>query len=102
MSGLNARVLVIWNINSFIYAHCLRLLIPAPPPLALRGQDKESDIKSLLSDPFTTVVMTTPDGVHGTVCTAQQYLQSLQSQNSPSPSISCLTHGECIGLVVSI
>ncbi|KAI0276651.1 hypothetical protein BGY98DRAFT_1167349 [Russula aff. rugulosa BPL654] len=42
--------------------------------------------------------MTAPDGVNGTVCNAQQYLQSLQSDDSRSPSISCLTHGECIGL----
>ncbi|KAI0276620.1 hypothetical protein BGY98DRAFT_934920 [Russula aff. rugulosa BPL654] len=45
--------------------------------------------------------MTALDGVNGTVCNAQQYQQSLQSHESSSPSISCLTHGESIGLVVS-
>ncbi|KAF8502204.1 hypothetical protein F5888DRAFT_1608195 [Russula emetica] len=39
-------------------------------------------------------------GVNGTVCTAQQYQLSLQSSDSSSPSISCLTHGESIGLVL--
>jgi hypothetical protein len=46
--------------------------------------------------------MTAFDGVHGTVCNAEQYQQFLLSQNSSTPSISCLTHGESIGLVVSI
>ena len=46
--------------------------------------------------------MTALGGVNGTVCNAQQYLQSLLSYDSPSPSISCLTHGDIIGLVVSI
>ncbi|KAF8502220.1 hypothetical protein F5888DRAFT_1177482 [Russula emetica] len=44
--------------------------------------------------------MTALDGVHGTVCNEQQYNQSLQSYDSSSPSISCLTHGESIGLVL--
>ncbi|KAF8504697.1 hypothetical protein F5888DRAFT_1657772, partial [Russula emetica] len=39
-------------------------------------------------------------GVNGTVCNAQQYQLSLQSYDSPSPSISCLTQGESIGLVL--
>ncbi|KAF8497247.1 hypothetical protein F5888DRAFT_1613796 [Russula emetica] len=39
-------------------------------------------------------------GVNGTVCNPQQYDQSLQSSHSPSPSISCLTQGESIGLVL--
>jgi len=42
--------------------------------------------------------MTALDGVNGTVCNRQQYQQSLQSYDSRSPSISCLTHGESIGL----
>jgi len=46
--------------------------------------------------------MTALDGVNGTVCNAQQYQQSLQSYDSLSPWISCLTHGDIIGLVVSI
>src|SRR6266851_63852 len=45
--------------------------------------------------------MTTLDGVHGTVCNAQQYQQSLASPDSRDPSISCLTHGQTIGLTVS-
>jgi hypothetical protein len=77
--------------------------IPAHPSLALRGQDQEEcDRQSFLSNPFTAVVMTALDGVHGAVCNAQQYDQSLQSYNSPSPSISCLTRGDSIGLAVSI
>ena len=46
--------------------------------------------------------MTALDGVNGTVCNAQQYQQSLQSYDSRSRSISCLTRGESIGLAVSI
>jgi hypothetical protein len=46
--------------------------------------------------------MTAFDGVHGTVCDAEQYQQSLQSADSRNPSISCLPPGEGIGLVVSI
>ena len=41
-------------------------------------------------------------GVNGTVCDAQQYLQSLLSSDSRTPSISCLTHGETNGLVVGV
>ncbi|KAF8502202.1 hypothetical protein F5888DRAFT_1608129 [Russula emetica] len=44
--------------------------------------------------------MTAQDGVNGTVCNAMQYYQSLLSHNSRTPSISCLTHGESIGLVL--
>ncbi|KAI0276618.1 hypothetical protein BGY98DRAFT_934918 [Russula aff. rugulosa BPL654] len=55
--------------------------------------------QSLLSNPLTAVGMTALDGVNGTVCNAQQYQQSLQSYDSSSPSISCLTRGESIGLV---
>ena len=84
---------------------------PSSPSLVLRSlfpllspfTDKTYRVTYLLSNRFTVVlVMTVLDGVNGTVCNAQQYLQSLQSHDSPSPSISCLTHGECIGLVVSI
>jgi len=42
--------------------------------------------------------MTAVGGVNGTVCNAQQYQQSLLSYNSRSPSITCLTHGQSIGL----
>jgi hypothetical protein len=45
--------------------------------------------------------MTTPEGVNGTTCDAQQYQQSFLSLNSLDPSISCLTHGQSIGLAVS-
>src|SRR6266403_1994453 len=78
-------------------------LISAHLSPALRRQDREECYRrSLLSNSFTPVLMTALDGVKGTVCNAQQYQQSLQSYDSPSPSISCLTHGEVIGLVVSI
>jgi hypothetical protein len=77
--------------------------IPAHPSLSLRGQDQEEcHRQSLLSNPFTAIVMTELDGVHGTVCNKQQYQQSLQSQDSRSPWISCLTHWDIIGLTVSI
>ena len=46
--------------------------------------------------------MKASDGVNGTVCNAQQYNQFIQSiDNGSSPTISCLTHGETIGLTVS-
>ncbi len=51
--------------------------------------------------PLTTVKeMTTLGGVNGTICDAQQYQQSLLSLTSVNPSISCLTHGQTIGLAV--
>ena len=63
-------------------------------------------LKELLPVPIALLpihsVMTVLDGVNGTVCNAQQYPQSLRSYGSPSPSISCLTHGETICFVVSI
>jgi hypothetical protein len=49
-----------------------------------------------------TEVMTTLDGISGTVCSAEQYQQSLPSQDNPIPLISCLTHGQAIGLTVRI
>ena len=40
-------------------------------------------------------------GVNGTVCNAQQYSQYIQSSvNGTNPTISCLSHGESIGLAV--
>jgi hypothetical protein len=46
--------------------------------------------------------MVASDGVNGTVCNAQQYNQFIQSSaNGSNPTISCLTHGETIGLAVS-
>jgi hypothetical protein len=79
------------------------LWIPARPSLALRGQDQEEcRCQSLLSNPFTAVVMTTLDGVNGIVCNAQEYQQSLQPHNSHSPWVWCLTRGESFGLFVSI
>jgi hypothetical protein len=41
-------------------------------------------------------------GVNGTVCNAQQYNEYLLSEASPNPTITCLTHGQTIGLTVSI
>ena len=46
--------------------------------------------------------MTALGGVNGTVCNATQYGQFLQDHDSLGPSISCLTPGDIIGLVVSI
>ncbi|KAI0254073.1 hypothetical protein BJV78DRAFT_1388661 [Lactifluus subvellereus] len=43
--------------------------------------------------------MSAIDGVHGSLCNAQQYQQSLQ--NNSSPSISCLSHGRTIGLALT-
>jgi len=45
--------------------------------------------------------MTALDGVNGTVCNAEQYQQSLFSYNGPNSSISCLTHGQSIGLALT-
>ncbi|KAH9978630.1 hypothetical protein BGW80DRAFT_1442629 [Lactifluus volemus] len=36
-------------------------------------------------------------GVNGTVCSAQEYEESL---SSPNPSLTCLTHGQSIGLTI--
>jgi len=41
--------------------------------------------------------MSASNGVHGTVCDAQQYQQSLLID----PTISCLTHGQSIGLALT-
>ncbi|KAH9978631.1 hypothetical protein BGW80DRAFT_1280089, partial [Lactifluus volemus] len=41
-------------------------------------------------------------GVNGTVCNEQQYQQSLTSPTNPNPTISCLTRGQTIGLVVTV
>jgi hypothetical protein len=41
-------------------------------------------------------------GFKGTVCDLRQYNQSVPSRDNPNPSISCLTHGQSIGLAVSI
>jgi len=41
------------------------------------------------------------DSVNGTVCNAQQYQQSLSSLTSLNPSITCLTHGQSIGLALT-
>jgi len=46
--------------------------------------------------------MTTLGGVNGTVCNAEQYRQSLPSQDNPIPLISCLTHGQSNGLTLAI
>ncbi|KAH9048332.1 hypothetical protein EDB84DRAFT_263787 [Lactarius hengduanensis] len=43
--------------------------------------------------------MSTLDGVHGTVCNEQQYQQSLLTD--PHRTISCLTHGQSIGLALT-
>ena len=58
--------------------------------------------RPFLSLPSTATVMASLDGVNGTVCNAEQYQRSLSSYNNPSSSISCLTHGQTIGLAVSI
>ena len=95
------------NIDSFIFSSIIShsdFQNPAHPSLALREQDQEVHRKLLLSNSFTKVVMTALGGVNGTVCNAQQHLQSILSYDSRtgSPSIPCLTYGDTIGLVVSI
>ena len=88
-------------LNPIVFDRKFRIL--THPPLALCGQDQEECRRqSLLFSLFTVVAMTALGGVNGTVCNATQYQQSLISQDSRSPSISCLTHWEIIGLVVSI
>ena len=51
---------------------------------------------------LSTQRMSALDGVNGTACNAEQYQRSLPSQENPVPSISCLTHGQTIGLTVRI
>ncbi|KAN0131080.1 hypothetical protein V8E53_011081 [Lactarius tabidus] len=48
--------------------------------------------------------MSTPNyGDIGTVCTADQYQKSTNlNQNEPHPTITCLTHGQCIGLTIAL
>ncbi|KAN0130873.1 hypothetical protein V8E53_011251 [Lactarius tabidus] len=42
------------------------------------------------------------DGVHGTVCTAEQYqISTNQNPKDHNPTITCLTHGQSIGLTVT-
>ena len=80
----------------------LDLLIPTHPSLALCGQDREEcHLQSLLSNPFTIVVMTILDGVNGTVCNAQQCRQCRRLYGNRNSKIVCLTHGETVGLTVS-
>ncbi|KAH9002022.1 hypothetical protein EDB86DRAFT_2827471 [Lactarius hatsudake] len=43
--------------------------------------------------------MSTPGGVNGTVCNTQQYQQFLS--NKSHPTITCLTHGQSIGLTLT-
>jgi len=45
--------------------------------------------------------MTTLGGVNGTVCDSQQSQQALQSYNSRTPRISCITPGQGIGLALT-
>ena len=55
--------------------------------------------RALYSMTGTAVVMTALDGVNGTICNAQQYCISnpYSLMTVAARSISCLTHGECIG-----
>ncbi|KAI9442147.1 hypothetical protein H4582DRAFT_1926706 [Lactarius indigo] len=46
--------------------------------------------------------MSALDGVHGTVCNEQQYELSNKSDTNPRPTIKCLTHGQSIGLALSL
>ena len=55
--------------------------------------------RSYLSPSSTLIEMSTL-GVNGTTCNAQQYQQGLLSLESLDPSITCLTHGQSIGLAV--
>ena len=86
---------------SIIYDWTFRSLLTLVSPIPDKTRRRVLS-QSLLSNPFTATVMTALGGVNGTVCNAQQYQQSQQSYDSSSPSISCLTHGESIGLAVSI
>lgn len=92
------------GIASFYISHRLQLsdtLPTLPSPFAER-------IDSLLSKPLARIpvvgFMAALGGVNGTVCNAQQYdeSQALRLHNYSGPSISCLTHGESIGLAVSV
>ena len=41
---------------------------------------------------------TVPPGI---VCTAEEYALSLSTDDNPYPTITCLTHGQNIGVLVS-
>jgi len=58
----------------------------------------QHQVVPLRTHPSTS--MSAFDGVHGTVCNEQQYQQSLVTD--PHPTITCLTHGQSIGLTVSV
>ena len=76
--------------------------IPLPLQYPNRGQYINARPSFLL--PLSTTGMSALDDgvwVNGTVCNAQQYNQSLSSRDNPNPTISCLTHGQSIGLAVS-
>ncbi|KAH9061349.1 hypothetical protein EDB87DRAFT_1560305 [Lactarius vividus] len=46
--------------------------------------------------------MSTLDGVNGTVCNAEQYQRSIYNiTTNPRPTITCLTHGQSIGLALT-
>jgi hypothetical protein len=85
----------------YIFGHPRNLVPcrPFPRPCGInRGETYRS---TFLSNASIATVMSAIGGVNGTVCTADQYSQSLVSEPARSPWISCLTHGQSIGLAVS-
>jgi hypothetical protein len=95
------QLIRIWALSSII-PHFYRLLL-VYHPLLVTDCCPHVQRLSLSSPPFplfpfTNTGMSASDGVHGTLCNAQQYEQSLSS--NPRPSITCLTHGQSIGLAV--
>jgi hypothetical protein len=79
------------------------ILILLWPSFALYNLSEARGSSVVLGFPFISIAieMLASDGVHGTVCNAQQYEESLLLLSNPEPQISCMTHAENIGLMVS-
>ncbi|KAI0276662.1 hypothetical protein BGY98DRAFT_1187699 [Russula aff. rugulosa BPL654] len=85
----------------------LRRRMPVRTTALVMYNKDENHHSFLLSNSFAGIpaagVMATFDSVYGTVCNAEQYSQSqaLSAGDYSGPSISCLTHGETIGLALT-
>lgn len=92
-----------YGIGFLLFPFFANFLIPAAhPSLALCGPDRDENYRPSLRSKIVGV-MTALDDVNGTICHMLRYDQSLELtlNGDLGPSISCLTHGQCIGLAVS-
>jgi hypothetical protein len=82
----------------------MAFLLHGPPQNnSLRNTQIVASVSPRFLHPLSTTGMSALDDsvwVNGTVCNAQQFNQSLSSRDNPNPTISCLTHGQSIGLAV--